>query len=245
VDSLTRRSFLAGAAAAPLLAADDLRQRTGKLLYETSMADQDAVRDWTMEGPGRIKFDNDWMTMWSPGEEMHHVYWCPKTFPGNFLASWEMQNLHPEAGLCIVFFCATGVNGEDVMDPSLPPRDGTFSQYNRDKLNCYHISYYANTESVPARPVSRLRKNPGANIVHEGPAGIAAQSTDVHKVELGKMHNHILLTVDGRTIIDWHDDGKVLGEAYGAGRIALRQMRWSQFRYRNFRVWELLNEQAQ
>ncbi len=242
---MTRRSFLAGVGAAPLLAADDLRQRTGELLYETSMADLDAVKGWTMEGPGLLRFDNEWMTMWSPGEEMHHVYWCPQSFPYNFVASWEMQNLHPEAGLCIVFFCATGVQGQDVMDPSLPPRDGTFSQYNGDKLNCYHISYYANTPSVPARPVARLRKNPGANIVYEGPAGIAPQSTEVHEVELCKMHNHIVLTVDGRRIIDWHDDGKVLGEAYGVGRIALRQMRWSQFRYRNFRVWELLNEQAQ
>ena len=31
----------------------------------------------------------------------------------------------------------------------------------------------------------------------------------------------------------------VHGVAYGGGKIALRQMRWTQFRYRNFRVWGL------
>ena len=238
---LTRRALLAGTAWGVAANAETFGgYRTGKLLYQSSMADEASVDGWTMEGPGRRRFADGWMTMWSPGERMHHVYWCPITAPANFAAQWEMQNLHPEAGLCIVFFCATGRSGQDVFDPSLPPRDGTFRQYNRGELNCYHISYYANTPSTPARPVARLRKNPGAHIVHEGPPGIAADSTEIHTVRLFKMGARIGLIVDGRTIIDWKDDGAVLGGAYGAGRIALRQMQWSQFRYRNFKVWELL-----
>ncbi len=85
----------------------------------------------------------------------------PETLPSDFVAQWEMQNLHLEAGLCIVFFAATGLDGEDVMDSSLPARDGTFSQYNNGALKNYHISYYAHNPKLPARPVARLRRNPG------------------------------------------------------------------------------------
>lgn len=233
----TRRAFLGGATAAVGAAARPYRR--GRLLYEASLGGPLSVAGWTMEGPGEVSFNEGWMTMQSPGEAMHHVYWCPESLPASFQATWEMQNLHPEAGLCITFFCATGPQGEDVMDPALPARDGTFRHYNRGALSCYHISYYANTPNSPARPVSRLRKNPGANIVQEGPPGIPADSTAVHRLRLTKAGAHILLEVDDRTIIDWRDRGEVLGGAYGGGRLAFRQMQWSKFRYRGFRAWQL------
>ena len=237
---MTRRAFsltLAGAATAA--AAPSFDQRKGRLLYETTMATRADMVGWKLEGPGTTAHHGGWMEMWSPGEQMHHVYWCPEAFPASFAAEWEMQNLHPQAGLCIVFFAATGLDGQDVHDPALPARDGTFSQYNKGELKNYHISYYANTPNLPARPVARLRKNPGAVIVHEGPPGIVADSTEIHRVRLMKDRAQIALWVDDRLIIDWTDNGEKLGGAYGGGKIALRQMRWTQFRYRNFRVWGL------
>ncbi len=239
--NIHRQQFLLAATAATTLPAaeTDFDQRRKGLLYSSSMHSPASVQGWKMEGPGEISFSGGWMTMRSPGEKMHHVYWCPQKFPANFAAEWELQNLHPEAGLCIVFFCAAGLAGQDIMDPCLPPRDGTFRQYNRGQMTNYHISYYANTPNVPARPIARLRKNPGANIVHEGPAGIPAGSTEIHHVQLLKRSAHIQLWVDNRPIIDWTDRAAILGPAYGAGKIALRQMQWSQFRYRNFRVWGL------
>ncbi len=213
--------------------------KTGELLYETAMDSKESVKGWVMEGPGAVDFKDGWMNMKSPGEEMHHVFWCPENFPESFVAQWEMQNQHLEAGLCIVFFSATGLKGEDVMDPSLPKRDGNFSQYNDEALKNYHISYYANTPSRPNRDVARLRKNPGKHIVKEGPRGIEVTSTKVHRITLVKEGAHIRLFVDKRPVIDWKDDGKVAGEPRGAGRIALRQMKWTQFNYRNFKVWSV------
>ena len=92
--------------------------------------------------------------------------------------------------------------------------------------------------------MTRLRKNPGANIVHEGPPGIPANSTHIHTVRLFKMESHIGLTVDGRRAIDWKEDGGVLGGTYGVGRIALRQMKWSWFRYRDFQFRELTDSRS-
>lgn len=87
--------------------------------------------------------------------------------------------------------------------------------------------------------MSRLRKNPGKKIASEGPRGIVVSSSQAHKVTLIKEGARIRLYVDRRPIIDWTDDGKVKGKALGAGRIALRQMQWTRFRYRNFAVWSL------
>jgi hypothetical protein len=85
--------------------------------------------------------------------------------------------------------------------------------------------------------VARLRKNPGRKIVSEGPRGIEVTSSALHKITLIKEGPRIRLYVDRRPIIDWTDDGTVIGQPRGAGRIALRQMQWTQFRYRNFEVW--------
>lgn len=215
----------------------DFGVKVGKVLYQTKMESKANVKGWVMEGPGRVDFAEGWMYMESPFEKMHHVFWCPAEVPASFVAQWEMQNLNLEAGLCIVFFAATGLEGEDVMDPKLPARDGTFSLYNKGALKNYHISYYANTPNKPNREVARLRKNPGANIVFEGPRGIEVSSDRVHKVTLIKEGARVRLYVDKREIIDWTDDGKVNGEVLGGGKIALRQMQWTRQRYRNFKVW--------
>ncbi|MEM9159827.1 MAG: DUF1961 family protein [Verrucomicrobiota bacterium] len=217
----------------------DFGVETGSLLYHSSMTTEKSVEGWIMEGPGKVLFSGEGMSMFSPKQEMHHVYWCPKALPSSFAAQWDMKNLNLEAGLCIVFFAATGLNGEDIMDPSLPERDGTFSQYNNQALKNYHISYYANTPRLPDRPVARLRKNPGKRIVNEGPPGILVSSSQTHRITLIKEEIRIRLYVDERLIIDWEDAGNINGEALGAGKIGLRQMQWTHFRYRNFKVWSL------
>lgn len=221
----------------------DFGVKTDEILYKSAMDSETSVEGWKMEGPGCVEFADGWMTMASPSEKMHHVFWCPKIFPDSFVAQWEMQNQNLDAGLCIVFFAATGLKGEDVMDPSLPKRDGTFSQYNNQELKNYHISYYANNPKKPDREMARLRKNPGKHIASEGPRGISVSSSQAHKVTLIKEGARIRLFVDNRPIIDWTDKGEVKGQALGAGKIALRQMQWTRFRYRNFTVWGL--EQSQ
>lgn len=211
----------------------------GELLYENSFAEEGLMRDWVMEGPGKTEFSDGWMEMYAPEEKWHHVFWCPRDFPSRFVAEWEMQNLHPEAGLAIVFFAASGIGGEDIFDPSLPERDGTFKYYTKDKLRSYHISYYANNPKNPDRELAHLRKNNMFALVQTGPVGIPKESTAIHHIRLIKDGAHITFYVDDRKVIDWTDDGETLGPVYGAGKIGFRQMQWSHFRYRNFKVWTI------
>jgi hypothetical protein len=214
--------------------------KKGDLIYENPLASKQDVAGWTMEGPGIVEFKDQWLEMYSPDEKFHHVFWCPKDFPASFVAEWEAQNLKTEAGLCIIFFSAKGANGEDIFDPSFPKRDGTFSQYTKSKyFNCYHISYYANGKDDPGREITHLRKNKGFYMVQQKEPGIPVKSTAVHLLRLVKEEAHIRMFVDGRKIIDWNDNGKEYGPALNDGKIGFRQMQWTHFRYRNFKVWNL------
>lgn len=216
-----------------------LQVEKGALLYENAFASEEELRDWKLEGPAVIEFKNNWMHMYSPNEEGHHVYWCPEDFPADFVAEWELQNIESDAGLCIVFFSALGQNGRNILDPSIRPRDGVFKKYTKSDINNYHISYYANGKDNRAREVAHLRKNAGFYKVQIGEPGIPVQSTEIHKMKLVKKGNHIMMSVDDREIINWLDDGQQYGPVLGGGRIGLRQMKWTHFRYRNFKVWSI------
>jgi hypothetical protein len=217
--------------------------RMGNVLYESALDSPESVEGWVMEGPGVLKFEDGWMGMASerpdsPAKNGHIVHWCPRDFPGSFVAEWEMRVTSP-AGLCIVFFAARGSGGEDIFDPGLPKRTGVFKQYHSGAIDCHHISYYASTPSSPGRITSNLRKNSGFHLVSNGPPGIEPGSEAVHAVRLVKDGAHVQLQVDGRVVIDWTDDGKRYGPALGGGKIGLRQMQWTAALYRNLRVHEL------
>ncbi|MFT6440681.1 MAG: rhamnogalacturonyl hydrolase YesR [Salibacteraceae bacterium] len=213
--------------------------KKGKILYENRLSDAAKNKNWLMEGPGKTEFKDNWMHMYSPEEEGHHVLWCPEDFPGSFIAEWEVQNMETDEGLVIMFFSAKGAKGEDIFDKSLKKRDGIFRGYTKSDINNYHISYYANGRDNRERVVAHLRKNTGFNLVQNGEDGIPAYSEAIHKVVLSKNDNQIIMTIDGREVVNWKDDGKEYGAVLQEGKMGFRQMQWTHFRYRNFRVYAL------
>jgi len=224
----------------------NIATRLGELLYESALDKASDMHGWIMEGPGLAESDNGWMHLKAAqarGENGHIVYWCPRDFPDRFVAEWEMQVLSEE-GLCITFFAAEGRKGEDILSPTLPKRTGIFKQYTQGAINCYHISYFANTPSAPGRITSNMRKNSGFHVVANGPPGIEPGSKSVHAVRLIKDAAHVQLQVDGKVIIDFEDDGRRYGPVLHGGKIGFRQMEWTLARYRDFRVHGLAPEKG-
>jgi hypothetical protein len=213
----------------------------GKLLYHRALNSAADTSDWKIEGPAIIDYRDGWMHMRSErpnGPEGHLVHWCPVDFPARFRAEWDFE-LIDETGLCIVFFAAHGQGDRDLFDSSLAPRNGVFTKYTNSDIDCYHISYFANAPSSPRR-VANLRKNSGFYLIANGPVGVTAGGGgNVHHAILVKDGARIRMAVDGRTIIDHTDDGKRAGPVWGAGKIGLRQMQWTNARYRDFRVYAL------
>ena len=101
------------------------------LFYENKFSNPSDINDWLLEGESEVLIKDGWLEMYSPDQKAHHVFWCPKELPSDFMAEWELQNLNPDAGLCIVF-AAKGINGKDVMHPSLIKRNGVFRQYTQE-----------------------------------------------------------------------------------------------------------------
>ena len=226
----------------------DVMARMGQPLYESALDSPESVDGWVMEGPGLTSFEEGWMEVASKKPDSllkdgHIVYWCPEDFPESFVAEWEVQ-IESEDGLCIVFFAASGAQGEDLFDPGLPKRTGIFKQYTQGAISCYHISYYANTPSAQGRITSNMRKNSGFYLVSNGPPGIAPGSKEAHTVCLIKDKGHVQMQIDGNTVIDFIDDGERYGPVHGAGKIGFRQMQWTVARYRDLRVHALLPESA-
>lgn len=216
----------------------------GHLIYSNPLSQPGDVADWIMEGPGEVEFRNGWMRMYSPNKAMHHVFWAPVKLPDSFIAQWQAQSLDPEAGLVIVFFAAKGVNGEHIFDPSLPERDGTFTQYTEGAIRSYHISYYANAAHNPNRGHANLRKNNTFSLLQQGEVGIPADSTKVHNVRLVKQKAHVQMYIDERLVIDYTDnqsviDGTDTGPALTDGWLGFRQMKWTTFQYRDLQIWEI------
>lgn len=229
------------------VATPDSWPNKGKLLYSNNLSTTAQVADWRMEGPAKIEFNKGWMQMYSPDEQGHHVLWCPQDFPDAFIAQWQVQNLKFDAGLVIVFLAATGVKDEDIFDPTLPLRDGTFTQYTLGAIKSYHISYYANAAHNPNRAHANLRKNNTFSLLQEGAQGIPTLSTVPHTVTLIKDGAHIQMFIEQRKIIDYLDNQAVIAEvdtgpALGAGKMGFRQMQWTKFQYRNFKVWSLTQD---
>jgi len=220
----------------------DVELCRGEVLYQSSLASRDDIAGWVMEGPGELAFEHGWMRMKSErpdGPNGHVVHWCGEDFPADCLLEWEIQPVS-DFGLCIVFISGTGRNGEDIFDPTLEKRVGDFVQYTNGDINCYHMSYYANTPFNPGRITCNMRKNHGFYLVDNGPAGIRPGSKDVHKVAVLKRGPLVELGVDGRRIIRFHDDGRTYGPVLRGGKIGLRQMQWMEARYRNFRVSKIV-----
>ena len=219
-------------------------QWRGYLLFEYALAKPDEVDGWRMEGTGAVEFHDGWMRMKStspdaPPGHGHLVHWCDRDVPADFLLEFEVRILTDD-GLNIIFFCAKGRDGRDLLDPSLDKRSGVFNQYTIGDIDCYHTSYFAGS----GRTTTNLRKNHGFQLVATGPVGIRAGDRAVHRVALLKTGGDIRLGVDGCCILDWHDAGDHYGPVLGNGKIGLRQMKPTVAEYRNLRVSQIIRKSA-
>jgi len=214
----------------------------GQLVYQNTFDDESSLADWAMEGRGKARIVDGqlWLhtTVTGPEKPLGHlVYWNKHDFPANFVAEWDFTPTKL-GGLCIVFFCARGREGEDIFEPSLPARDAIFPRYHSGAINCYHISYFRN--SSLRSPICNMRKNYGFYLVAVGPDFIPLEPGRKNHVTLIKDGDHIMFLTNGRLSIDFLDDGKTYGPVLGGGKIGLRQMgaTWPCL-YDNFCVYEL------
>lgn len=147
-----------------------------------------------MEGKGIVRFQNGRLHMENEldaeqyGDDAHFVYWCPETFPDGIVVKWDFYPVR-EPGLCMIFFAAAGMNGEDLFDGRLAERTGKYPQYHSGDINTLHLSYFRHKHADErAFRTCNLRKSRGFHLVCEGadPLPPAADALPPYRMKLIK-----------------------------------------------------------
>jgi len=162
--------------------------------------------------------------------------WYRKDLPEDFRVEYDVTPVS-SSGFFLIFFCAKGVDGEDILGDKLFKQYRAlkdFKKYTVGPINCYHISYRRNRQAN-----CNLRKNTGKKLLKQARLSALLPEGKLAHVSLTKQGGRILLVVNGQVFMDYRDDGKANGPIYGGGKIGLRQVYVSEGYYDNFKVYDL------
>jgi hypothetical protein len=212
------------------------------VIYNNPLLSAEDVHGFRLEGQAKISFPNQRMRMEnvleaSLGQKANFVYWCPEDFPDNVSISWDYWPLE-EPGLSILFFAATGRNGEDIFDPSLTPRAGEYQQYHHGDINAYHVSYFRRQPNHRHFQTCNLRKSYGFHMVSQGadPIPCVEFSKRPYRIRVVKAGPVVEFFINDLPIFIYQDDGTTFGPVWGEGKIGFRQMAPLVAEYANLRV---------
>ena len=170
----------------------------------------------------------------------HMVVRNKNRFPADMLFVFTVNHHGSNDGLTLVFFAAEGLEGQDIFDLDLPPRNGVYRNYNKGALANYTVSYWSRNKkpSLVAKGeafTTRVRRNPGANIIATN-ASLTDKCNDCDfKIRILKVGGEITAEING-TVVNHVTDH----DPHGGGFIGLRCMQSvDKVSYDNFRVWSV------
>ncbi len=217
---------------------DKYQDRLGKVVYANNFDGHSPLAGMVMEGAGRAVVQDGTMVMDSPEMAGHLVNWIDMPMPENFMLRFDFQ-VQSEDGLCILFICAAGKGGESIFDPSLPKREGNFTEYTDGGINNYLLQYYTQNPTHLEDTDSELRKNAGFELIQKTPAVIKRGSPKQYRITVIKDGGRIIMLADDKIIVDAEDNGVLGLTPYGSGYIGFRQMKWTKAAYDNIVVRQL------
>ena len=215
----------------------------GKIIYENSLAKQEDIEGFVLEGKADISFDGGAMKLKSvvdpsEGQKANFVLWCPVSFPSDVSIEWEFRPIK-EPGLAIMFFAAKGRSGVPVLDESLEKRTGEYPQYHSGDINAFHVSYFRRKEpDERAFHTCNLRKSFGFHLVAQGadPIPDASKDSEWYRIRVVKKSGHVSFFINDLQIFEYIDDGVTHGDILTGGCIGFRQLAPMVAEYRNLRV---------
>jgi hypothetical protein len=216
----------------------------GKCLYHNSLSSIVGIEGWKMEGRARVNFENNLLYLENDldpkiyGDDAHWVFWCPIDFPDKIMVEWEFYPVR-EPGLCMIFFAATGRNGEDLFSVNLPIRNGKYPEYHSGEMNALHLSYFRHKHpDERAFRTCNLRKSHGFHLVATGadPLPPVEDAISPYHMKLVKYEGIVQFSINDLPVLEWEDDGVSFGPIYGGGKIGVRQMAPMKAAYSNLTV---------
>lgn len=217
-----------------------------KILYESRLSKIEDYNSWIPEGnvdlidssEGIILSNGDSETL---GDQAHWTFWLNKKFPDNIEIEWEFKPIR-EPGLCMIFFCSIGKNGESIFDSTINERNGYYPQYHSGDINTYHISYFRHKYAEErAFRTCNMRKSAGFHMVAQGadPLPPTEDAFGFYQLKIKKLRENIDFWINDLLIFSYRDDGKKHGPVLQDGWIGFRQMAPMQAIYKNLRIYQL------
>ena len=172
-----------------------------RLIYENPLSCERDVTDFCSEGYVTPSFPNGRMRLESGvdllgGHKYNFLFWCPETFPSDIMLEWDFIPIK-EPGLCMVFFAATGRNGEDIFDDSLKKRTGDYPEYHHGDINAFHLSYFRRNKHPRESGfhTCNLRKSYGFHLLAMGtdPIPNAEDAVSPYNITVVKHSNKIAM----------------------------------------------------
>lgn len=220
----------------------------GNCIFENRLASFSDIEGWIVEGEANVQFIDNRLHIENKldaeifGDNAHWVLWCPKTFPDKICIEWDFYPVR-EPGLCMLFFSATGRNGEDIFDERLPKRSGRYPEYHSGAINALHLSYFRHKhQEERAFRTCNLRKSYGFHLVAMGadPLPPVEDAIPPYKMRVVKYDGEVHFSINQLPIFQWKDDGKKFGEILSGGKIGFRQMAPMKAAYANLKVFEAI-----
>jgi len=205
--------------------------RLTDLIYENPLAAEPDIAGFRLEGDAAISFPQGRMRMENrrdpaEGQKANFVHWCPEDLPADVAVSWDFWPIR-EPGLCILFFAATGIEGQDLFAPELAPRTGEYNTYHHGDINAFHISYFRRKHpGERAFHTCNLRKSYGFHMVAQGadPLPSVQDAQPPYHIQLIKCGPEVSFHVNDLPVLEFVDDGQTYGPLLGGGKIGFRQM---------------------
>jgi len=217
--------------------------RLTDLLYDNPLASEADIKGFRMEGEAKTSFPKGRLRMEnlrdpSEGQKSNFVFWCPEEFPADVAISWDFWPVR-EPGLCILFFAARGIQGQDIHDPKLAERTGEYRMYHHGDINAFHISYFRRRwPQERAFHTCNLRKSYGFHMVAQGadPLPDVEDAAPPYHIKLIKCGPDIAFYINDLPLLRFVDDGETYGPPLGGGKIGFRQMAPLVAEYANLKV---------
>lgn len=201
------------------------------LIYANSLSSESDIKEFILEGSAKLTFPNGRLRMennldMNLGQKANFVLWCNKNFPSNVEVQWDFWPIR-EPGLCILFFAAKGIKGQDIFDPEINKRTGEYDLYHHGDINAFHVSYFRRMwKDERSFHTCNLRKSYGFYLVSQGadPIPSIEDTENPYHMKLVKLNDVISFYINDLLIFRWEDDGQTFGQCLADGKIGFRQM---------------------
>jgi hypothetical protein len=196
----------------------------GKVLFEENFENLD---NWRHEGGGRLVLDDEQpgtlrLECVGSGQGRQGTQaFCLRDFPDGIAVEYDIKVL-TRNGLVITFVAMRGIDGGDMFAAGQSSREGVFSDYvHNPKLRSYHVSISRYGDDGVHTGVSNWRRNPGLNLVGQGP-DLCKQIGEWYHVRIVKDGGHCQLAVDGVLAHEFTDPGELETPMPDGGKVGFR-----------------------